>query len=298
MRKTRNYWTREKCEEEALKYEHKKDFINGSPGAYGSSRKNGWYDDITKHMKIIGNRYKRCLYVFEFSDNCAYVGLTQNYEERIEYHFNKEKSSVYKKIKISNLIPTYRQLTTYLDKDVASNKEKIYMKEYESNGWELINIKEGGNLGGGYLKWSKEKCQEVALKYKTKKDFYKNDRNCHESARRQGYLNDICEHMISRKYNGYWTEERCYVIAKKYKYRVNFQKENRSCYEISRKEGWLKNICQHMEKPNKKIKWTLEKCLQESQKYETNKDFMKNNKSCYESARVQGFLEKINKHFK
>jgi len=248
MRKTRNYWTREKCQEEALKHEHKNDFINGSPGAYGSSRKNGWYDDITKHMKIVGNREKRCIYVFEFLDNSAYIGLTYDYEGRIEYHFNKEKSTVNKKIKNSDLTPITKQLTEYLDKDIASIKEKEYMEKYKNDGWELINIREGGNLGGGYLKWTFEKCQELALKYNTKKDFYKNERNCHEAARRQGYLNDICEHMSSRKYNGYWTEERCHLISKKYKHRSDFQKENRSCYETTRKEGWLNNICNHMTK--------------------------------------------------
>ena len=50
MRKPPNYWTKEKCKEEALKYNLKKEFEKNG-GAYSASIKNGWYDDITSHMK-------------------------------------------------------------------------------------------------------------------------------------------------------------------------------------------------------------------------------------------------------
>ena len=44
-------------------------------------------------------------------------------------------------------------------------------------------------------KWSKEICQIKALKYMTKRDFFRNCRNAHEYAYKHGFLDEICKHM-------------------------------------------------------------------------------------------------------
>jgi len=45
------YWINfENVYEEAKKYKTKKEFINNSPGAFLSSKKNNWYNEVTKHM--------------------------------------------------------------------------------------------------------------------------------------------------------------------------------------------------------------------------------------------------------
>ena len=44
--KQRNYWTREKCKEEALKYDTRKDFQICCVTAYNKSRKKGWLDEF------------------------------------------------------------------------------------------------------------------------------------------------------------------------------------------------------------------------------------------------------------
>lgn len=49
-RKPRNYWTYEKCKEESLKYDNRKDFKENSSSAYNTSLKNNWLNDICKHM--------------------------------------------------------------------------------------------------------------------------------------------------------------------------------------------------------------------------------------------------------
>lgn len=49
--KPNNYWTYERCKEEALKYNKKTPFIRQSRGAYNSAHKNGWIDDICSHIK-------------------------------------------------------------------------------------------------------------------------------------------------------------------------------------------------------------------------------------------------------
>jgi hypothetical protein len=52
-RKTRGYWTKEKCQEAASLCKIKKDFYKKYRGAYVSSIKNNWLNDICSHMKEI-----------------------------------------------------------------------------------------------------------------------------------------------------------------------------------------------------------------------------------------------------
>ena len=49
-RKPIGYWTKERCKEETLKYNTRSEFQKGSESAYQAARKNGWLDDICKHM--------------------------------------------------------------------------------------------------------------------------------------------------------------------------------------------------------------------------------------------------------
>ena len=50
IKKPNNYWTKEKCKEEATKYNTRTGFRLNVGGAYGRAYKNGWLDTICKHM--------------------------------------------------------------------------------------------------------------------------------------------------------------------------------------------------------------------------------------------------------
>lgn len=45
------------------------------------------------------------------------------------------------------------------------------------------------------IKWTKEICQTEALKYLSKKEFVINNRNAHDAAWKNGWLDEICSHM-------------------------------------------------------------------------------------------------------
>lgn len=57
-----NYWTFEKCKEEALKFDSLKKFTKNSKSCYKFSYKNGFLTEITKHMK---KRFNRGYWTFE-----------------------------------------------------------------------------------------------------------------------------------------------------------------------------------------------------------------------------------------
>lgn len=51
VKKPCGYWTKERCAEEAQKYTTRNDFQRKSAGAFEAASKNGWLDDIRRHMK-------------------------------------------------------------------------------------------------------------------------------------------------------------------------------------------------------------------------------------------------------
>jgi hypothetical protein len=57
-KKKRNYWTKEKCAEEALKYKNRKEFQIHNKGSYLTALRKGWLEDICKHMNRPVNHNK------------------------------------------------------------------------------------------------------------------------------------------------------------------------------------------------------------------------------------------------
>lgn len=204
-----NYWTKDKCIKQANKYNTKKEFLSNSPVAYTISNKNKWLNDICKHMTTLGNLYKRCIYVYEFSNNYAYIGLTFNIQKRDYDHNNNQNSNVYKHKISYNLTPKLIQLTEYINNEEAINLEKQYILQYKNDNWNILNIAKGGSLGYNCKAlWTKERCHEIALKYKTRSEFSKYCSNVYHISIKNKWLNDICIHMTQLSLpKGYWTKE-------------------------------------------------------------------------------------------
>jgi predicted GIY-YIG superfamily endonuclease len=240
LKKPNGYWTKENCIQESLKYKTRYEFQKGSGSAYSLSWKNGWLDEVCKDMEVIGNLKMRGIYVFEFEDNYAYVGLTGNFKKRYNEHMNSIKSSVYTHIEETNLTPKFIQLTDYMDEELASKEETMWENKYISEGWNMLNIKKTGGLGGGNLKWDYDSCKEESLKYKSRFEFYKGSSGAHESSRRNGWLDEVCSHMVElKKPKNHWTKENCIQESLKYKTRTEFKKGSGSAYQSSRRNGWL-----------------------------------------------------------
>lgn len=145
---TKNSWSKEKCQIEALKYTTRFEFQKKSNGAYNSAWSNKWLNDICSHMI---NRV-----------------------------------------------------------------------------------------------WTKEKCQIEALKYSSREEYSMNSSGSYCAALKNKWLNDICSHMVLLMKRNYWNFEKCKEESLKYKNRTEFSKKSPYVYKISRKNGWLNEICNHM----------------------------------------------------
>jgi predicted GIY-YIG superfamily endonuclease len=183
----------------------------------------------------------RGIYVFEFEDNYAYVGLTYNFKKRYSEHINDINCVVYKHIEETKSIPKFIQLTDYMGEELASKEETVWENKYISNGWNMLNIKKTGGLGGCILKWDYDFCKKEALQYKTRNEFSKGSSGVYQSSFRNGWLDDICKDMVEvKKPNGHWNvKENCKEESLKYKTRSEFRKGSGSAYNSSLKNGWL-----------------------------------------------------------
>ena len=239
------YWTKEHCHEASLRYEIRNDFRKGNHIAYSIARKNEWLNEICTHMRVVGNLYKRCIYVYEFPDNHAYVGLTCNMKTRNISH--KEQGTVFKYSKITGLQPIYRQLTDYVSTEEAKKLEEEFLKKYTNDKWSILNKNKTGGVGGGYVKWTKEKCKAEALKYKSRSEFADKSSGAYGSSLRNKWLDELCEHMEQKiSPPGFWTKDRCQIEALKYKTRVHFYKNDMKTYNQCQKHKWLDELCKHM----------------------------------------------------
>jgi len=298
--KPKNYWTKERCKEEALKYKTRHEFELGNTSAYLTSRRNNWLDEIGNHMIVCGNKYKRCIYSIEFSDNHIYIGLTYNFEKRIKDHFidkDTNKSSAFLHFKETNSTYEIKKITDYLEKEEAVKMENYILKSYIDKNWIPLNKAKCGALGSNTLIWNKEKCKEEALKYKTRREFGTNCSSGYTSARINGWLDDICQHMKILIRKNYWCKELCLKEAQKYKTRQDFIENSKGAYAFAKKHGWLNDMYSHMEEKKKPNGfWSKEKCKEEALKYNTRKELELNCNGAFLSIKRNKWQKELYNH--
>jgi len=241
--KPKDFWTKEKCKIEALKYSSKKEFHKNSANIYQKSFREDWLDEICSHMVYIGNRYKRCIYVYEFTDKSVYIGLTYNLKERNINHLKKENSQVYKHMNKMNSKPILKQLTDYVGAAIASKLEGKFVEQYKKDGWDILNKIKTGNLGGGSkLNYTKKICLEESLKYKTRNEFKTKNSSIYRFSLRNGILDEICSHMKNIK-KGYWNDKNnCLIEAKKYNKISEFKLKSSGAFDSCVRNGWLQEV--------------------------------------------------------
>jgi len=83
MKKKWGYWTKKKCQQEALKYNSKTEFQKKSLGAYDAAYRNNWLCLITKHMKKLNLKWTK--------ENC----IKEIIKYKTKTEFNKGASGAY-----------------------------------------------------------------------------------------------------------------------------------------------------------------------------------------------------------
>jgi hypothetical protein len=146
--------------------------------------------------------------------------------------------------------------------------------------------------------WTLERCKEDALKYNTRTEWQYQKGSSYNSARRNGWVDECCKHMeMLIRPDGYWTLEACIEEALKYNTISKWQKNGKSSYIISHKNGWMKECTGHMKELMKPDGyWTLERCKESASKYMSRMEWSRNVGGAYAIARKNGWLDECCKH--
>jgi hypothetical protein len=204
----RGYWTLETLQAEAIKYKSRSEFQKKSGSAYNAAGRLKLREAICGHMSTIKK-----------PDGFWNVETLQ--AEAIKYtsrqEFQQMNGAAYKaagQLKVRDLICSH-----------------------------MAEIKKPKGF------WTIENLRAEALKYDNKVDFNKKSGPAYLTALRKNLLDQICGHMVARKLpNGYWHDKaNCAAEALKYSNRREFSLANSSAYHGADINGWLDEICSHMD---------------------------------------------------
>ena len=367
IKKPNNYWTLERCQEEALKYSHKKEWEKNGGGSHEAAKNNNWLDECTKHMVV---RITKPMGYWNSKENCLEEAL--KYDNVKDWRFNSnssyesarkngwfEECNKHMIIRIPNLKNCWTlelckaealKYTTITEWVKNSNSSYLYARRKEwleectkhmdkphkpKECWTLELCKaealkyttrtkwiKNSNISYQYARrkewldecikhmvisikkpnnyWTLERCKEEALNYKTRSEWSKNGSGSYQAAIKNGWLDECTEHMVisEKKPSGYWTLERCKAEALKYTTITEWSKNDSGSYSAAKINKWVDECTKHMVKKITKPKgyWTLERCLEEALKYTYKKEWERNNKSSYQSARKNGWMDECTEH--
>jgi len=190
-------WTVEKAKAVIATCKDYHDFREKYKGCWNFLCHRNLLEELTSHLERKGDLYHRRIYVFEFTDGHAYVGLSKDPEERYKKHTqSEEKSAVFQYLQKTGCEFEFKLLTDWLDKDEASHAEEFWRQQYIKDGWQMLNRVRCGALGGWHgIAHSLEECQKEAGKYKTRKEFSRKNPGLYAYSAKHYGLDVVCPHM-------------------------------------------------------------------------------------------------------
>lgn len=260
----------------ALKYKHRSDFQKGDRNLYAIAAKRKILEEVCSHMTPKGSRYKRGIYVFEFGNKSAYVGLTYNYDERYTEHMRDNKMIISLTEEYGHEFIMYNEL---LELEDAKAEERRVIQCYKNKRWKVLNIAKAGSLGGRPYVWTEEKLRTYIGKLNAYKDFASNG-PAFRAAKKLGMLNEV-EKILPRE-RRVISEEFISQEVKKYSSVIELRNSDPSLYTIicrrNLKEKYLKEH-KRLVKPNGY--WTEDRLVEYSKNFTNFPDLRKVNPGVY-----------------
>ncbi|MDB9982737.1 GIY-YIG nuclease family protein [Gammaproteobacteria bacterium] len=296
-------WTKEKIQKVALLYKTRKNFQYSKQhsGAYRRAQRQGWLDDVCKHMEVQLHGYLHCVYVIKNERlKTAYIGITRN---KIEKRFSQHRSENNKTSSrsISTLSDTeFIQLTDYLLKpEDVKNIETSYAEEYALLGYKVLNKKGAlGALGYSEAIWTFESVSREAKKYNTHAEFVAGSSGAHSAAYRNGWLDEVTSHMqLFKKPRGYWNLEKAWDEAKKYQSRKQFAEGSGAAYDFASRNGYMDQICTHMPQiRHSSGYWSYDRLKEVTSLFDDISDFKREHPNAYNALFNNGLFDELTAH--
>jgi predicted GIY-YIG superfamily endonuclease len=295
-------WSKKVIVAEAKKYDTRSEFQDGAPGAYKTACEEGYIDEICVHMRTVGHAYKRAIYAIEFEDRSVYVGLTYDYKARIADHLSNSSNRHVKERIESGVAYKIVEFDDWYDNEGARLAEDSTVKQYENDGFTILNIAAtggGGSLGSAFKEWTKERALEAARKCNSPTEFKERFVGAWTAAHKDGYIEGCYSHMTARTVPR-WTKVLVFEAARKCETRTEFKKRFPTGWKKASKDGHMDECCKHMQAVKNSgrfsKKWEKEEVLLLAQKCKTRSEFRKRFSGAKEAARRDGYLELCEQH--
>lgn len=298
---SKTYWNREKCFEKVRKmgYMNKKEFREDAPGCYGYAAKHGFLDELCQGMEVLGNYDLRKIYVFEFEDGYAYVGLTYKPSRRQWQHLNEKDSPVFKHTKDKSSSFVFKVLSDWLHQKEAQEFEDKMINEYACKGWKMLNSKRGGALGSA-REWlyDLEELLEEGLKYKTRTEYRKGSPAKYAFAYEHGLLDIVCAHMPKKSHpSPIWNKKRLQEVVNECNNSRKLLKDKYpGAYEAISRKKLIEFYFGKKRISGKKR--SLEEVIHECSKYHSTSELIKADKTLYEYIMHKKWQNECFKHMK
>lgn len=277
----RQTYSKEDCFKAAMACTTRSEFASKYKGEYFKALRMNWLDEVCAHMKVVGNRYKRCIYAYLFEGQGlkhVYVGLTGNLTKRDKEHRTKEHSSVNQFALFHKVdIPPILQKTEYLPKEEAAQKEGEVLQYYLSHGYAPINKTKTGGLGGHLPDggFTFEQCMQRASLYRNRSEWHRKDYPSYYVASKYGWIDSIMTRTIrfGNKDIRYWTIERCQETANECATISEFKEKYPSAYVIVCRNKWNDVVFANIERLTTQYNYDLETIVATLKKFESTADF-------------------------
>ena len=245
-------YTDEELAEIASRYYDMAVFFKKEKSAYDAMVSRGLLKELCSHMKrkVVPRTEEELAAIAK-----GYDDLTKFRKEQKNAYAAMQRRGVIDKLcghMQRNMRPDY---TVKELKEIASRYNDLTIFEKEQR-YAYFAIVRRGKIDElcGHMKRNKpethteEDIRSIALKYNTRDEFHKKAGGAYLAAHRRGILDEVCSHMEEvRRPKGFYTKEYCHSVALEYRTRNEFRKGDGYAYQRSFKEGWLDDICGHME---------------------------------------------------
>ena len=283
---TKKKWNKDMVHKIALDYKTKSEFNKYAKAAYGAAKKYGWFDEVTSHMISPQIKWTKEMIASEAKKYKTKEGFRKGspkaYGAAHSWGIMDEVSQ--HMVPLGDLFNRFVYAYEFPDNTVYiglthDKDERDYLHKIKGPIHDYINST-GLNptlklISADYIDASDAQKLEAC----TIEDYRNNGWKLLNKAK-AGSLG-MCK--------VFWTKDKVQNEANKYRRRIDFQNQSSKAYAAALRNGWLDEVCDHMEQTF--ITWTLEKVKEIADEYTDVTDFQKNSPKAYGAAYRNGWLD-------
>lgn len=198
----------------ALDFKSRNAFHKSETGAYMFARRHGFLDEACKHMRTLHvapnyfAKYERCKVEaakyrsrteFHLKSCSAYEhALANGWLNTICAHMPARKGAprnFWNEARVRAQALKFTTRTEFSNKCPGAVAAALKLEIYDEVCAHMTSKQKLPRRGSGRVYWTKEKCRDAALLFKTRTEFQRGEPSAYNRALQDGFLEEICQHM-------------------------------------------------------------------------------------------------------